>query len=189
MEALEKALAIGGAVSVAVFATGEAGDGVVFSAGAHEAGAGEASAAGALAGAAASLVRFADPDDELHDVLLTTRTAFHVLRALAPDRVALLTLSRGVANLALARREFKTITDRATGPPVGPVAAPAGTPAVAPPPGTSGSALPRRDAGRHQAPSEPATDGVLSGWLAIAGQPFATDDDVLDRIIGTLRLL
>lgn len=178
MESFEKALAIGGAVSVAVFMTGPGGDEPVWSAGTREAGAADAAAASVLAGAAATLVGLAEPGDGLGDILLTTTTSFHVLRMLGPQgvttRVAMLTLNRGSANLALARTEFKTITEQA-----GDV------------PSSNGSSLPRRTVADRliEAPDDDADDIVPPGWLAMVGQPYVTDESVLDRIIGSLRHL
>jgi len=66
-----------------------------------------------LAAAAAGLVMLAEPGDELGDVLLTSAEAFHVVRLMTdgPLRVAHLTLRRTEANLAMARREFRSLLE------------------------------------------------------------------------------
>lgn len=182
MQPLEEALRIGGALSVAVFGS----DGKSWWAGGHEPGDDDAAAAGALAGSATALIRMTDPDDELGDILVTTTTAFHVLRVLDPPDggplVAHLTLSRATAGLAMARREFKMLTDRYAAPPP-PVTTPPPPPATDNP--TGPGALPRR---RPSRPADPPPDlDVPAAWLALVGQPFVTDDQVLDRIAGTLK--
>jgi hypothetical protein len=187
MQPLEMALEIGGALSVAVFSIRDAA--ASWWAGGHEPDGDDAVAAGALAGAAATLVRLTDPDDELGDILLTTTTAFHVLRVLDPEvggtQVAHLTLSRGAANLALARREFKTLTDRyLAGPePVSLTEKPEPRP-------RNGSVLPRRRRNGLPAAAFKEPDNVVPpGWLELVGQPYVNDESVLDRIIGTLKQL
>ena len=188
MQPLELALEIGGALSVAVFSVRDAA--ASWWAGGHEPDGDDAVAAGALAGAAATLVGLVDPDDELGDILLTTTSAFHVLRVLDPEvggtQVAHLTLSRGAANLALARREFKVLTDRylAAPEPETPVEK------KAEPHRQNGSALPRRPRnGLPAAAFQERDDLVPPGWLELVGQPYVNDETVLDRIIGTLKQL
>jgi hypothetical protein len=184
MQPLEMALEIGGARSVAVFSVRDAA--ASWWAGGHQPDGDDAVAAGALAGAAAALVGLADPDDEMGDILLTTTSAFHVLRVLDPEvggtQVAHLTLSRGAANLALARREFKVLTDRYLAGPE-----PEPEPVVEP---VNGSALPKRQR-RNGLPAAAFRDAdvVPPGWLELVGQPYVNDESVLDRIIGTLRQL
>lgn len=189
MQPLEMALDIGGALSVAVFSIRDAA--ASWWAGGHEPDGDDAIAAGALAGAAATLVRLTDPDDEMGDILLTTTTAFHVLRVLDPEdggtQVAHLTLSRGAANLALARREFKVLTDRYLAEPEPPEPEPA---PVTKTPAQNGSALPRRRRnGIPAAAFKERDDVVPPGWLELVGQPYVNDDSALDRIIGTLKQL
>jgi hypothetical protein len=99
--------------------------------------------------------------------------------------VAQLTLTRGTAGLALARREFKTLTERAYAPTASSLAE---VPAVVPRPRT-GSGLPRRPVGHHNELPEVDEEVVPPGWLALVGQPYVTNDAALDRIIGTLRHL
>ncbi|XVU26035.1 hypothetical protein ACQPZJ_02955 [Actinoplanes sp. CA-054009] len=65
-----------------------------------------------LAAAAAGMVMLGETGDELGDVLLTSRDAFHVVRLVEDDTsplVAHLTLRRAGANLAMARREFGSL--------------------------------------------------------------------------------
>lgn len=189
MQPLEMALDIGGALSVAVFSIRDAA--ASWWAGGHEPDGDDAIAAGALAGAAAALVRLTDPDDEMGDILLTTTTAFHVLRMLdsadGGTQVAHLTLSRGAANLALARREFKVLTDRYL---AGPEPEPPAEGEKAEPRPQNGSALPRRRRnGIPAAAFHERDDVVPPGWLELVGQPYVNDESVLDRIIGTLKQL
>ncbi|GLZ01942.1 hypothetical protein [Actinoplanes sp. NBRC 103695] len=199
MQPLEMALDIGGALSVAVFSIRDAA--ASWWAGGHEPDGDDAIAAGALAGAAATLVRLTDPDDEMGDILLTTTTAFHVLRVLDPEdggtQVAHLTLSRGAANLALARREFKVLTDRYLAEPEPPEPEPAPVERAPAQNGSAqnssaqnGSALPRRRRnGIPAAAFKERDDVVPPGWLELVGQPYVSDDSALDRIIGTLKQL
>ncbi|MFG1603625.1 hypothetical protein [Actinoplanes sp. NPDC049265] len=180
MQPLEMALEIGGALSVAVFSIRDAA--ASWWAGGHEPDGDDAVAVGALAGAAATLVRLVDPDDEMGDILLTTTSAFHVLRVLDPEvggtQVAHLTLSRGAANLALARREFKDITDRYLAGPE-----PETVVEIEP--------LPKRQRGNGlpAAAFAERDEFVPPGWLELVGQPYVNDESALDRIIGTLKQL
>jgi hypothetical protein len=179
MQPLEMALEIGGALSVAVFSVRDAA--ASWWAGGHEPDGDDAVAVGALAGAAATLIRLVDPDDEMGDILLTTTAAFHVLRVLDPEvggtQVAHLTLSRGTTNLALARREFKVLTDRYLAGPE--------------PPAEPAKPLPKRQQRRNGLPAAAFNDieKVPPGWLELVGQPYVNDDAALDRIIGTLKQL
>ncbi|MFF5080457.1 hypothetical protein ACFY36_25680 [Actinoplanes sp. NPDC000266] len=154
-----------------------------------------------LAAAAAGMVMLGETGDELGDVLLTSSDAFHVVRLVEDDTsplVAHLTLRRSGANLAMARREFGSLikayagkasqTREAAAPALASPAAPAiaapsevaaSDPDPSPPPGE----LPRRN--RVEPP--PADDSP--DLFSLLGQPYAADDDVLDRVLNALRSL
>lgn len=246
---LAHALAIPGADAVALIAV--EGRSLTWWAGGRTPDDDAAAGALALAEAARSLVRITDPDDELGDVLVTSASAFHVLRmirsASGEPQVAHLTLRRGGANLAMARQEFKVLTERYVGesgsPPRqsaagGPFAVPADGDVTPPQAGAEAAqagagAAQAGAAGRRTAapaagvpevtedaaadgasadpPDEPVgppplprrrPSGVVNGppavadgtglpsnWLVLFGQPFTTDEAVLERVLGTLRHL
>lgn len=241
---LDAALTIPGARAVALLHVAD-GATVLWRAGDRPPDEREAAMAVTLAVAAAGLVAFADPADELGDVLVASAAAFHVLRLVGDgEQVAHLTLRRDGANLAMARQEFKLLTETyaactgpvpspAATPPVSappaaacpvsapPVSAPSAWPAASPAdsgppgagfpepggpgtsgagpprPGQAGAALPRRRpngapvaAGVPLTAAPPATgeaDEAAPGWLTMLGQPYLTDEYVLDRILVTLR--
>jgi hypothetical protein len=174
---LRAALGIPGARAVSLLGPGGA---VPWWAGAEPPDERVATAAVALATAAAGLVTASEPGDELGDVLLTSSTAFHVLRlvAVSPLRVAHLTLRRAGANLAMARHEFKSLIDTYLKSPTDPTSL-----ALAPPEPAMDGELPRRR-------GDPAEDGPhLPDWLTLLGQPYRTDEEALDQILVTLRHL
>jgi hypothetical protein len=174
----------------------------------------ESAAAVTLAAAAAGLVLLdGNGGDELSDILLTSADAFHVLRLVGTEAplVAHLTLRRTAANLAMARREFGTILT-AYAREIAPLRAPALTPSLPASTGAleavlNGAApldllsrevgggtvdlreavvvpdalLPQRN---RNEPDE--TSDLLSNLL---GQPYATDDEILDRVLVALRTL
>lgn len=258
---LDAALTIPGARAVALLHVAD-GATVLWRAGDRPPDEREAAMAVTLAVAAAGLVAFADPADELGDVLVASAAAFHVLRLVGDgEQVAHLTLRRDGANLAMARQEFKLLTETyaactgpvpspaatppvsappvsappvsappaaacpmsappVSAPPAWPAASPAdsgppgaglpgaglpgpepggpGTSGAGPPrPGQAGAALPRRRpngapvaAGVPLTAAPPATgeaDEAAPGWLTMLGQPYLTDEYVLDRILVTLR--
>lgn len=198
---LAAALRIPGARAVALLDIAD-GATVVWRAGALPLGEREAAAAVTLAVAAAGLVAFSDPEDELGDVLVASAAAFHVLRLVGEGaQVAHLTLRRAGANLAMARHEFKLITEAYGGGPrpaigAAPAPAPMPPPEGPPPlPGPPGSALPRRRpngapiAASAPPPTAGEDDEAAPGWLTMIGQPYLTDERVLDRILVTLRHL
>jgi hypothetical protein len=85
---------------------------VVWSAGRARVGADVAALGAAITEAAAEMVRLSSAapidDGTMDDLLVTGPAHFHVLRV-ADGQVAHLVLDRGVANLAMARREFRQI--------------------------------------------------------------------------------
>ncbi|XVV13264.1 hypothetical protein ACQP2X_02585 [Actinoplanes sp. CA-131856] len=138
-----------------------------------------------LAAAAAGMVMQGEAGDEFGDVLLTSSDAFHVVRLVEDDTsplVAHLTLRRSGANLAMARREFGSLIKAYAGK-AAPlkVAAPLEVSASepSPPPGE----LPRR----NRVEPSPADDSP--DLFSLLGQPYAADDDVLDRVLNALRSL
>jgi hypothetical protein len=209
---LDTALEIDGAYAVALIAAGDRT--LTWWAGGRMPGDADVAAALGLARAATAMVQLADPEDEVGDVLVTTAAAFHVLRLVRPadqgDLVAHLMLRRGAANLAMARHEFKVLIERyakgstpAAVKSAGPEPAPrSGTRPVPPPPaivpaaraGQAAAAgqlpLPRRprSTGNHR-PAPAQTGPMPPGWFTMAGQPYVTDDTVLDRILSTLKQL
>jgi hypothetical protein len=163
----------------------------------------ETAAVVALAAAAQRVVRIADAEDDLGDVLVTSGSAFHVLRLFRPvsgePQVAHLRLRRGGANLAMARHEFKVLVDRyALGPdPARPRHAAATDPMAGAGPVEAVTAdagpapLPRRrpSGGANSPPA--AADGttVPRSWISLFGQPFTAEEAILERVLGTLRYL
>jgi hypothetical protein len=123
----------------------------------------------AVAAAVALAMASTDLVNELGDVLVTSSTTFHVIRLVTTDPpfVAHLDLRRTGANLAMARHEFKALLEADWG---------AATDLPDPP-------LPRRHLG--ELPAEEDT----SDWLSLLGQPYRTDDGVLDQILVALRRL
>ncbi len=77
----------------------------VWSAGRARVGADVAALGAAITEAAAEMVRLSAAGTEMDDLLVTSPANFHVLRVV-DGQVAHLVLDRGVANLAMARREF-----------------------------------------------------------------------------------
>jgi hypothetical protein len=207
---LADALEIPGARAVALL---DAADGatVLWWAGVSSPGEQEAALAVALAVAAAGLVVLTDPADELGDVLVTSAAAFHVLRLTGDGtQVAHLMLRRAGANLAMARQEFRALAEAharqprhaaaAASAPVSPVTpAPASSAPASPEPASSavpppGAALPRRrpngaPVAVNKPPSADEAGATVPGWLTMLGQPYLTDESVLDRILVTLRHL
>jgi len=189
---LHDALGIPGARAVALL-DAAGGASVLWCAGVSSLDEREAAAAVALAVAAAGLVVLTDPADEFGDVLVTSAAAFHVLRLVGDGaQVAHLMLRRAGANLAMARQEFKLLTE-AHGRQPRHAAAASAAPASQPPT----AALPRRRPnGQPAAASGPPppttdvdTDEPAPGWLNMLGQPYLNDESVLDRILVTLRHL
>jgi len=190
---LDDALGIPGARAVALLAAAGGGSTVLWWAGVSSLDEQEAGAAVALAVAAAGLVVLTDPDDELGDVLVTSAAAFHVLRLVGDGaQVAHLMLRRAGANLAMARQEFKLLTEAHGRQPRHAAAA-----ASAPVPQPATAALPRRRPNGQPAAAggpPPLTTDVdtgepAPGWLNMLGQPYLNDESVLDRILLTLRHL
>jgi hypothetical protein len=142
-----------------------------------------------LAAAAAGMVLSA-PGDELGDVLLTSTEAFHVVRLVEDTRpcVAHLTLRRAGANLAMARREFRTLVESYTRELPAPALPSGPAPALLPGPAHSLSpgpapSLPRRSQ------SEPSAAPTPPDWLDLLGIPYLDDDEVLDRVLVGLHHL
>jgi len=198
---LADALEIPGARAVALL---DAADGatVLWWAGVSSPGEQEAALAVALAVAAAGLVVLTDPADELGDVLVTSAAAFHVLRLTGDGtQVAHLMLRRAGANLAMARQEFRALAEAHARQPrhaaaaasgsAGPGSVPESSVSAVPPPG---AALPRRrpngaPVAVNKPPSADEAGATVPGWLTMLGQPYLTDESVLDRILVTLRHL
>jgi hypothetical protein len=93
-----------------------------------------------IAEAAAALVRLTTAGVDLDDLLVTSAANFHVLRVV-DGTVAHLVLDREVANLAMARREFRDVVvgkaatpERALPAPVAPEPIPVGEPEPVPAP-------------------------------------------------------
>ncbi|GAA4688330.1 hypothetical protein [Phytohabitans rumicis] len=130
-----------------------------------------AEVAAALAETAAELVRLTDGAG-MDDLLVTGPAWFHLLRVVDGGWVAHLMLDRRVANLALARREFRALVNSAT------VQERSRSPAL--PRRTPAANLPRPASG----PVEP------SNWFAtVAGEPYRTDARTLRRVRDGLRQL
>jgi hypothetical protein len=110
--ALEDAVRIPGATAVALIAAD--GPALTWWAGGRTPTEEESASAAGVAGSAAALVRLSE-GGKLDDVLVTSATAFHVLRLIpgedGADQVAHLMLRRAGANLAMARHEFRTLVE------------------------------------------------------------------------------
>jgi len=110
--ALENAVRIPGATAVALIAAD--GPALTWWAGGRTPTEEESAAAAGVAGSAAALVRLSE-GGTLDDVLVTSATAFHVLRLVpgedGSEQVAHLMLRRAGANLAMARHEFRTLAE------------------------------------------------------------------------------
>lgn len=174
----------------------------VWSAGRVRVGAEVAALGAAITEAAAEMVRLtavgSAGDAEMDDLLVTSPANFHVLRVV-DGQVAHLVLDRGVANLAMARREFRDmVTARAAvGPAVGAVALegevlPASPVDLVP----TDSDLPRLPQRRADTAWEDdptayqATGPALPDWLRAAAEgPFTDDVHTLDRVVSGLRRL
>jgi hypothetical protein len=109
---LENAVRIPGAYGVALIAAGTPA--LTWWTGGNPPAPAEVKAAAGVALSALALVRL-NATDTLDDILITSTTAFHVLRLVrgedGSDQVAHLMLRRAGANLAMARREFRTLTE------------------------------------------------------------------------------
>ena len=110
--ALENAVRIPGATAVALIAAD--GPALTWWAGGRTPTEEESASAAGVAGSAAALVRLSE-GGTLDDVLVTSATAFHVLRLVpgedGSEQVAHLMLRRAGANLAMARHEFRTLAE------------------------------------------------------------------------------
>ncbi|MFC0526426.1 hypothetical protein [Phytohabitans kaempferiae] len=154
--------------------------------------------AAAMVETAAELVRLTDADMAMDDLLVTSHSWFHVLRVVAGGYaggyVAHLLLDRRVANLAMARREFRDLLGGAPAP-GGPE--PTGIPefleeAPETPAPREDGVLPRRTPSttgpwdRH----EPQDGGDTPSWFArFAGQPFESDGRTVERVRDGLHRL
>jgi hypothetical protein len=127
----------------------------------------------ALAEAAAGLVLLTGSGDELGDIILTSRDTFQVVRLVDDDtvRVAHLTLNRAAANLAMARRDFRTLIEGYTRQP------------------RHRAVLPRRSRADPPSVTEEAAVEMPPDLFALLREPYTTDDGALDRILVTLRRL
>ncbi|AGZ44751.1 hypothetical protein [Actinoplanes friuliensis] len=109
---LENAVRIPGAYGVALIAAGTPA--LTWWTGGNPPAPAEVKAAAGVALSALALVRL-NATDTLDDILITSTTAFHVLRLVrgedGSDQVAHLMLRRAGANLAMARREFRALTE------------------------------------------------------------------------------
>ncbi|MGK5680589.1 hypothetical protein [Actinoplanes sp. URMC 104] len=166
----------------------------------------ESAAAVTLATAAAGLVLLdGNGGDELGDILLTSADAFHVVRLVGAEAplVAHLTLRRAGANLAMARREFGSILTSYAKQiePSRPAPAPGGGTSLdldliprdlggtvelgasVRVPDTPEGLLPRRSS------FDPPETDRTSELLDLLGRPYATDDDILGRVLVGLRRL
>ncbi|MCO8273541.1 hypothetical protein M1L60_23375 [Actinoplanes sp. TRM 88003] len=169
----------------------------------------EAAAAVTLAAAAAGLVLLkGNGADELGDILLTSADAFHVVRLVGEEAplVAHLTLRRADANLAMARREFGSITQSYARELVRPAngSAPAlttsslnfdltprdlGGGTVDLSASVSGLTPETADLPRRQRPDPSEPDESSADLLDLLGRPYVTDDAILDRVLVALRSL
>jgi hypothetical protein len=190
---LEEALGIPGARAVSLLDPERSA--VLWWAGAGPPDERQTTAVVTLAAAAAGLVMLAEPGDELGDVLLTSAEAFHVVRLMTdgPLRVAHLTLRRTEANLAMARREFRSLIEAYARQPRH-AAAQYDHPIrddVAPEPGPAAgrAPLPRRDRVGPSLPAEATPPDLPPDLLDLLGQLYSADDGVLDRILATLHHL
>lgn len=122
--------------------------------------------AAALAETAAELVRRTDPGTAMDDLLITGPTWFHLLRVVDEACVVHLMLDRRVANLALARREFRSLAESAT------VEERSRSPA-----------LPRRTPAAHMPPV------AFSEKQWFAGVQYRADVQTLHRVRDGLRQL
>jgi hypothetical protein len=149
------------------------------------------------------LVDRADPGSPVDELLAVDAAWFHVLHLLVEQdtgpHVAHMLLDRGVANLALARREFRALVEaeravrRESEPPADHVGV---TPidAATAPRATTSTSLPQRTAtspSRHETSTGDAQpSGKKPLWLDhFAGRTFATDEHTLRRVLERLRQL
>lgn len=209
--ALENAVRIPGATAVALIAAD--GPALTWWAGGRTPTEEESAAAAGVAASAAALVRLSE-GGKLDDVLVTSASAFHVLRLVpgedGSEQVAHLMLRRAGANLAMARHEFRTLAETHARTAQATPAAPA-LPAVltssvlSPRPdpvepqaeeddeSADLPRLPRRRPGnRNGLPAAATTGGagaVSSAWLDLFGQPYGNDEVVLERVLDTLKNL
>ncbi|MGW0434693.1 hypothetical protein ACWDV4_19430 [Micromonospora sp. NPDC003197] len=170
-----------------------------------------------MVAAARRLATVADPDGPLDEVVALDEVWFHVLYPLdsqeTGSQVAYLLLERNVANLAAARREFRTLvqavpatqdssapsseaatteaatTEAATTEAAGTEAA---TTPVAVSKAAERPAFPRRVATVPIEPGalpEDGTFGEHTRWLNQAAGPFVSDERTLRRLLEALRQL
>ncbi|MBB4959230.1 hypothetical protein [Micromonospora polyrhachis] len=150
-----------------------------------------------MVAAAGRLATVADPVGPLDEVLALDEVWFHVLYPIgSPEtgpQVAYLLLERNVANLAAARREFRTLVQAVPASQPGPTSSseetttPATTPHAADRP-----AFPRRVAAIPTEPGalpEDRTFGDHTRWLNQAAGPFVSDERTLRRLLEALRQL
>ena len=139
------------------------------------------------AGAASFLATAAD--DEMDDLIITTRSCYHLVRPLGEgeDRRLLvyLRVDRHRGNLAVARRGLSTVRPRAPAVPEQRGGAPTATRAA-----TAVDTLPRRHPVALPAPRRPVPAPVAStaGVVPVGGR-WRTDIDTLDRLLQALRRL
>jgi hypothetical protein len=199
---LENALGIPGARSVSLLDPD--GPAVLWWAGDAPPGADQAAAVVAMAEAAAGLVLSSGSGDELSDIILTSNDTFHVVRLVEDDviRVAHLTLHRSGANLAMARREFRQLIedyyrniplprrDRADPPAVksgdGPTTGPIGPADLVIRTADLVVGTAELVIDEAEASARPPLPATLADLLR---EPYSADEDVLDRILATLRRL
>jgi hypothetical protein len=172
-----------------------------------------AAMAAAMAETAAELVRRTDPSTMMDDLLVTSAAWFHVLRVVgAPaggTRVAHLVLDRRVANLAMARRDFRKLLEP-NGPAVGSTHVLTAEPEVEPElielprrrqlpekpqPLPQPGALPQRKLNRTR-PDDGQSSYLRSqpepppAWFtSLSDVPFTVDQQTLDRLVDGLRRL